>query len=41
MEYFQKKMDNWNLHSDIQINWDNIHINHIKAVSSFDLDDEE
>ena len=34
-------MDNFNQFSEIQMNWDNIHIDHIKPVNSFNLDDEE
>ncbi|NDB55226.1 hypothetical protein EB169_05285 [archaeon] len=41
MEYFQKKMDLFNKFSDIEMTWDNIHIDHIKPISSFNLDDED
>ena len=41
IEYFEKKMDLWNQNNDIKMEWDNIHIDHIKPVSSFDLDNEE
>ena len=41
IEYFKKKMDNFNQFSEIEMTWDNIHIDHIKPVSSFNLDDEE
>jgi hypothetical protein len=41
IEYFKKKMDNWNLTQAIEMTWDNIHIDHIKPVSSFNLNDEE
>ena len=41
IEYFEKKMDLWNYNNDIKMEWDNIHIDHIKPVSSFDLDDED
>ena len=41
MEYFQKKMDLFNKFSDIEMTWDNIHIDHIKPVSAFNLDDED
>lgn len=41
IEYFEKKMDLWNYNHDIKMEWDNIHIDHIKPVSSFDLDNEE
>ena len=32
-------MDRFNLYSEIEMTWDNIHIDHIKPVSAFDLDD--
>ena len=41
MEYFQKKMDLFNKFSDIEMTWDNIHIDHIKPISSFNLDDKD
>ena len=41
MEYFQKKMDLFNKFSEIEMTWDNIHIDHIKPVSSFKIDDED
>ena len=41
MEYLKKKIDNFNQYSEIEMTWDNIHIDHIKPVSSFNLDDEE
>lgn len=41
IEYFKKKMDLWNENNEIKMNWDNIHIDHIKPVSSFNLDDED
>jgi hypothetical protein len=41
IEYFKKKMDLFNQYSEIEMTWDNIHIDHIKPVSSFNLDDEE
>lgn len=41
IEYFKKKMDNFNEFSEIEMTWDNIHIDHIKPISSFNLDDEE
>lgn len=37
-EYFQKKMDLFNKFSEIEMTWDNIHIDHIKPVSAFNLD---
>ena len=41
MEYFQKKMDLFNKYTEIEMTWDNIHIDHIKPVSAFNLDDED
>ena len=41
IEYFKKKMDKFNLFSEIEMTWDNIHIDHIKPVSVFDLDNED
>ena len=41
IKYFRKKMDNFNQFSEIEMTWDNIHIDHIKPISSFNLDDEE
>jgi len=40
INYFKKKMDLWNENNEIKMNWDNIHLDHIKPVSSFNLDDE-
>jgi len=40
-EYLKKKMDNFNQFSEIEMTWDNIHVDHIKPVNSFNLDDEE
>ena len=40
-EYFEKKMDLWNEHHDVKMTWDNIHIDHIKPINAFNLDDEE
>jgi hypothetical protein len=37
-EYFQKKMDLFNKFSEIEMTWDNIHIDHIKPVSAFNLE---
>ena len=39
---FEKKIEYFNtyLASDVTMTWDNIHIDHIKPVSKFDLDDE-
>ena len=41
IQFFKKKMDNFNLYSEVQISWDNIHIDHIKPVNVFNLNDEE
>ena len=41
VEYFKKKMDLFNQFSEVEMNWDNIHIDHIKPVKLFNLDDEE
>jgi hypothetical protein len=43
IEYFQKKIDYFNqyLASDVIMTYDNIHIDHIKPVSRFNLDDED
>jgi len=41
IEYFKKKIDTWNMTQDTEMTWDNIHIDHIKPVSSFNLNDEE
>ena len=41
IKYFQTKMDKWNETNDIKMTWENIHIDHIKPVSAFNLDDEE
>jgi len=41
MEYFKRKMDKFNLFSEIEMTWNNIHIDHIKPVSVFDLDNED
>ena len=41
IEYLKKKMDKFNQFSEIEMNWNNIHIDHIKPVSSFNLDNEE
>lgn len=38
-EYLKKKMDNFNQFSEIEMTWDNIHIDHIKPINSFNLDD--
>jgi hypothetical protein len=41
IDYFKKKMDIWNEKNEIKMDFSNIHIDHIKPVSSFNLDDEE
>jgi len=41
MEYFKKKMDKFNLFSEIEMTWDNIHVDHIKPMSVFDLDNQD
>jgi len=41
MEYFKKKMDKFNLFSEIEMKWDNIHVDHIKPISVFDLDNQD
>jgi len=40
-DYFKKKMDLWNENNEIKMKWDNIHIDHIKPVSVFNLGDED
>jgi len=40
-DYIQKKMDNYNETAEIKMDFTNIHIDHIKPVSVFNLDDEE
>jgi hypothetical protein len=43
IKHFEKKMEYFNtyLASDTLMTWDNIHIDHIKPVSKFDLDEED
>jgi len=41
IDYFKKKMDLWNENNEIKMNWENIHIDHIKPVSVFNLDEED
>jgi hypothetical protein len=41
IEYFTKKMDLFNSTNDTKMTWDNIHIDHIKPISAFILDNEE
>ena len=38
--FFEKKMNLYNEKNNIKMTWNNIHIDHIKPVSVFDLDDE-
>jgi len=33
-------MNLWNEKNEVKMNWDNIHIDHIKPVTAFNLDDE-
>jgi len=41
IKFFQKKISLYNEKNEIKMTWDNIHTDHIKPVSSFDLDDED
>ena len=41
IEYMKKKMDIWNETNEVKMNFDNIHIDHIKPISAFNLDDED
>ena len=41
IEYFKKKMDIFNQFSEIEMTFENIHIDHIKPVSVFNLNDVE
>ena len=41
IEFFKKKMDIWNITQSNIMTWENIHIDHIKPVSLFNLDDED
>ena len=40
-DYIQKKMDIYNETAEVKMDFANIHIDHIKPVSTFNLDDEE
>jgi hypothetical protein len=40
-DYIQKKMDIYNQTAEVKMDLNNIHIDHIKPVSSFNLEDEE
>ena len=39
--FFEKKMNLYNAKNEIKMTWMNIHIDHIKPISVFDLDDED
>jgi len=39
--FLQNKMDNWNKSNEIKMTWNDIHLDHIKPVSKFQLEDEE
>lgn len=41
IEYMKKKMDIWNETNEVKMDFTNIHIDHIKPVSAFNLDDED
>lgn len=41
INFFTKKMDKYNENNEIKMSWDNIHLDHIKPVSKFDLTNEE
>jgi len=41
MEYFKRKIDKFNLFSEIEMTLGNIHIDHIKPMSVFDLDNQD
>ena len=40
-DYIQKKMDIYNQTAEVKMDFNNIHIDHIKPVSSFNLEDED
>jgi hypothetical protein len=40
-DYIQKKMDIYNETAEVKMDFSNIHIDHIKPISTFNLDDEE
>jgi hypothetical protein len=39
--FLQSKIDLYNTTNDVKMNWDNIHIDHIKPISKFDLDNQD
>ena len=41
IKFFQKKINLYNEKNETKMTWDNIHTDHIKPISSFDLDDED
>ena len=41
IEYIKKKMDIWNETNEVKMDFTNIHIDHIKPVTAFNLDDED
>lgn len=41
IQYMKKKMDIWNETNEVKMDFTNIHIDHIKPVSVFNLDDED
>jgi hypothetical protein len=41
IEFLQKKMNNFNLTKELKMSWTNIHIDHIKPISAFNLNDEK
>lgn len=41
IEYMKKKMDIWNETNEVKMDFTNIHIDHIKPVNAFNLDDED
>ena len=41
IEYIKKKMDLWNETNEVKMDFTNIHIDHIKPVTAFNLDDED
>ena len=40
-DYIQKKMDIYNETAEVKMDFNNIHIDHIKPITAFNLDDEE
>ena len=39
--FLQSKIDLYNTTNEVKMNWDNIHIDHIKPISKFDLDNQD